>query len=455
MTTKTTVDMPQGLWRDFREAMLAQRDHREELLGLMFCSRQHLSDGTIRLFPRTWCVPDSACYSHRGIAGLELDQDVHRYLLEAHLRPGMDVLHVHTHPGDAMPEFSAVDDENERGYARSLRDCGVDSALLSGVFDEHMTKGRWRSWYSDRAATVAEDVEARIGWTGVERTSDAQETTVPETLLRQQVFGDRFRSTLAGLHVALVGCGGIGSVFVEQATRLGVHRWTLVDPDVVELSNLNRLPGATRAMAANRWSKVRYASHLVRRGAHVTPEIRQIRADLGGRRARVAKAVAEADLIVVATDNHASRIAAQRVASMYSRPLLSLGSDISVSADGGVRVLARATMVPPSPEWCLVCGGIVDPQEAAREQAPASVRATLAEAGYLPGVAAPGVFWVNSLAASFGAQILSGMVGGWIDQSQGLDWIIAGGQQQTLLGLQHAKSECYFCSAGGLAGGGG
>jgi bacteriocin biosynthesis cyclodehydratase domain-containing protein len=41
-------------------------------------------------------------------------------------------------------------------------------------------------------------------------------------------------------HVAVLGCGGLGSWAVQALALSGIGRLTLIDPDVVELSNLNR-----------------------------------------------------------------------------------------------------------------------------------------------------------------------------------------------------------------------
>jgi len=48
------------------------------------------------------------------------------------------------------------------------------------------------------------------------------------------------RTRLAGAHVAIVGCGGLGSNAAAMLVRSGVGELTLVDFDVVEESNLNR-----------------------------------------------------------------------------------------------------------------------------------------------------------------------------------------------------------------------
>jgi len=48
------------------------------------------------------------------------------------------------------------------------------------------------------------------------------------------------RARLANSHVALVGCGGLGSNAASMLVRAGVGELTLIDFDVVEESNLNR-----------------------------------------------------------------------------------------------------------------------------------------------------------------------------------------------------------------------
>lgn len=45
---------------------------------------------------------------------------------------------------------------------------------------------------------------------------------------------------LSNLSVLVVGCGGVGGYAIESLVRLGVNNLTLVDNDVVDISNFNR-----------------------------------------------------------------------------------------------------------------------------------------------------------------------------------------------------------------------
>ncbi|MCJ2183073.1 HesA/MoeB/ThiF family protein [Novosphingobium sp. 1949] len=72
--------------------------------------------------------------------------------------------------------------------------------------------------------------------------------------------GGAGQAALARAHVVLVGCGGIGSPALQYLAAAGVGRLTLVDDDVVDVSNLQRQTiftpsdiGAPKAEAAAEW----------------------------------------------------------------------------------------------------------------------------------------------------------------------------------------------------------
>ncbi|WP_176399804.1 HesA/MoeB/ThiF family protein [Novosphingobium sp. B 225] len=73
-------------------------------------------------------------------------------------------------------------------------------------------------------------------------------------------IGGAGQVALAQAHVVLVGCGGIGSPALQYLAGAGIGRLTLIDSDVVELSNLQRQTiytpadiGRSKAEVAAQW----------------------------------------------------------------------------------------------------------------------------------------------------------------------------------------------------------
>lgn len=60
---------------------------------------------------------------------------------------------------------------------------------------------------------------------------------------KQELFkgiGKKGQSLIARAHIAIIGCGALGSGAAELLTRAGVKKVTLIDRDFIELSNLQR-----------------------------------------------------------------------------------------------------------------------------------------------------------------------------------------------------------------------
>jgi len=55
-----------------------------------------------------------------------------------------------------------------------------------------------------------------------------------------RVYGKQNRIRLANAHVCVVGIGGVGSWVVEALVRSGIGQLTIIDPDDIAASNINR-----------------------------------------------------------------------------------------------------------------------------------------------------------------------------------------------------------------------
>ena len=60
-----------------------------------------------------------------------------------------------------------------------------------------------------------------------------------------QGIGTEGLERLRNAKVAVVGCGGVGSAAADYLARSGIGYLRLIDQDIVDLSNLHRLHGAS------------------------------------------------------------------------------------------------------------------------------------------------------------------------------------------------------------------
>ena len=80
---------------------------------------------------------------------------------------------------------------------------------------------------------------------------------------RQNFLGIDSDKVLGSATVAFAGLGGGGSHAVQQAAHLGIGNFVLIDPDIIEESNLNRLIGGTIFDVRRKRRKVDIAKRLI------------------------------------------------------------------------------------------------------------------------------------------------------------------------------------------------
>jgi molybdopterin-synthase adenylyltransferase len=420
----------------------------DEALGFLLCDKVRLRSED-RYVVKEWLVPRSDECVAQSSGGVSLSSTAHRALLDRLLQSGLSPVHLHTHPGDGIPRFSGIDDHYEASYAKALDRLPSRPNLLSGVYNYSMTQARFRAW----SAGGSEELNVQRSWL---RPRPASEDTVgqaqiSELFARQKVFGEAASRDMESIVIGLVGAGGLGAIFAEYLARLGVRRWILVDPDHLERTNLNRAPFATSQMARENVAKVEHVRQLIERFWASKASIRCIVGAIPDDRSTLA--LKRADIIVVATDNHQSRLDAIKFALKIGKPLLSIGSYIEKSdPDIPPRIFGRVTLAPLSGGWCLACCGAISLQQAAIEQADPVTSERLHQAGYIAGVNAPAVYWVNGATAGIAAGVIHGMIAGFGVSPEGLDHVI-NYTRGTWLNLEHdIDYNCYICGIGETVG---
>ncbi|MGA2833646.1 MAG: ThiF family adenylyltransferase [Terracidiphilus sp.] len=181
---------------------------------------------------------------------------------------------------------------------------------------------------------------------------------------QSRAFGARSTEDLARLRVGIVGCGGTGSAVASLLSRSGVSQFLLIDPDRVDITNLNRLHFSTRADAiAHRYkvdvvgdaiAEIGLARSVVRINRHAdSPECRDpLRA---------------CDVIFGCTDDHLGRNFLNRLAYFYMIPVIDMGVLIDPNEQGGYDCFdGRVTVIQPGYP-CQVCRHLISPQKMLEE----------------------------------------------------------------------------------------
>jgi len=123
---------------------------------------------------------------------------------------------------------------------------------------------------------------------------------------------------LKAASIAVIGAGGIGSAVIPALAGAGIGKLTIVDSDVVELSNLHRQPLFSEIDAGR--SKAELAAAFARRLNHFV-DARQVRERIDATNAQ--QLLGDHELVIDGSDNFATRLAVSDACVSLGIPLVS------------------------------------------------------------------------------------------------------------------------------------
>ena len=278
-------------------------------------------------------------------------------VLDRALKANAGVAVLHSHPGPGWQALSGMDDDTERNIvAPFIRETGLPLLGLTMGSD-----GTWsaRFWQESGRGRIAPAHCTDVRRVGPHRTgADWAPRAYPPYARRPSLvrtidsWGIDAQARLARTHVCVVGAGSVGSIVLECLARTGFEQITVIDPDLVEDRNLDRLIYADRHCLG--LPKAELAAARLRRVATARrPVVRPV--PLSIRTERAYRLAADADVIVCCVDNAEAREVLNHLAYANCLPLI----------DGGVLVESRERLL--SAKWrvhligpdmqCLRCRG--------------------------------------------------------------------------------------------------
>jgi molybdopterin/thiamine biosynthesis adenylyltransferase len=375
---------------------------------------------------------DPACYLRRSRTSIVIDPRAKNALYSRFVEsPYTGLINCHSHPFDhGVVHFSGTDDVDDlremawqydqlpRGK-RALGQKGVVHAL-SMVFGQQSLAARgYRPGLPTTLPAIAQ-VQV-LGETMRILTPTGGKSQPPLTAQARatydrqiMAFGEEGQKALASLQIAIIGLGGIGSILSEGLCRLGARSLTLVDPDYLGQSNLNRWQGAHPEDVGQLKVKV-----LAKRLKAMIPGMRITSIASPLTTSKALTALKACDVLIGAVDNHLARFALNRISVQYLIPYLDAATVITKGeCNNQMELLSRLGVVVPGTTACLSCSQIAyyDHEEIAPHLYDPQTRKQLIASGYIqdhPEVASPAVMPLNMLAASMVLTELLNLVTGF------------------------------------------
>lgn len=309
------------------------------------------------------------------------------------------IVTIHSHP-EGADQFSPIDNNNDRvlfssvcGWFDDDRPNGSAIMLPDGSMVARTCNGN-RFTAIDTVCVAGDDIQL---WKHNNKRAE-----IPDYATRiAQTFGKGTLNLLRQMKVGVIGCSGTGSVIVELLARNCVGNLVLVDPDVVEKKNLNRIVNARNNDADQASPKAKVLKKAVEAmGTGVTVDA--CYADTYGN--QVLEKLIECDALFGCVDSALGRYHLDCMASAYLIPYFDVGVGLVADRDGSIsQADATAHYVHPESPGLLDRGVYTSEQVTAEgwKRDNEAYYEQQKTAGYLQGVAEdqPAVLSVNMQAA--------------------------------------------------------
>jgi molybdopterin/thiamine biosynthesis adenylyltransferase len=268
----------------------------------------------------------------------------------AELRAGAVL--VHAHPGGGPPRPSETDARSGAAFLQFLRRRCPDTAHgLLVVADTTITGIIETATNNSRVArVVAAGIPLRSWDSESEAASDDDEGEDRQLL----AIGAAAQKRLAEATIAVLGNSGGGSHVTQQLIHAGAGELIVIDPDVVEITNLRRLVGATIDDL-----EVPKPEIAVRTAAAVRPTVKVIPLAEAFPSTTTINALRRVDVIIGCLDGWDVRDDLNTFAVRHRIPYIDIGIAVAGPTEHlGMRVGGQIAVVTPDGP-CLRCMGLV------------------------------------------------------------------------------------------------
>ena len=387
-----------------------------EAVAILLCARRAGAQRQRLVVREVWPVM-SHWYQDCSADGVTWSTDALEPILDIAELDGLSLVKVHSHPG-GYPKFSATDDFADQRLLPAVRDWmdedrphGSAVMLPDGQLFGRVLNDEDKFQPFDLITVVGDDI--RMWFANAPGAEDGDFCAS-----HAQAFGRGTNDILRGLTVAVVGCSGTGSPVIEQLARLGIKRLILVDDDIVEDRNLNRILHSTQAHATNEIAKVEVVAKGIR-SIGLNTDVIAVNANLA--EPETVDVVAEADIVIGCMDSVEGRYLLNRLATYYTLPYFDIGVRLVADGTSGIEEICGTIHYVQPGRSSLVSRELFSMSDVAadglRRRDPGAYRQQIQD-GYIRGASEqrPAVISVNMYAASLAINELLARLHGYRDE---------------------------------------
>lgn len=324
-----------GKMYDSIKSHLFPGDNKEAIV-IALCGRCSREEGEILLIHKLIEIPHDKCFIRETDLVQWPTEIIVPYLEEA-IKRGWAVVKIHSHP-NGYPKFSSTDDKSDidlfdsiYGWFDSDMPHGSMIMLPDGSMFGRIVTPDLSFITFDRVSIIGDDLRF---WDSNDNFIEEERGFAKRTA---QTFGSGTTQLLKRLKVGVVGCSGTGSPTIEQLVRLGVGTIVMVDPDVIEEKNLNRILNTTKEDAKRRASKVEVLKSTYDRVGLGT-KIIAFNENIYDNQ-NIINCLMQCDVLFGCVDSVDGRHLLNQISSFYLIPYFDLGVKIIADGKGGIEQL--------------------------------------------------------------------------------------------------------------------
>lgn len=400
-------------------------DHPKEGAVFLLVGRKNIGSTEELIVRRIVKIPKSE-YRAQENFHLEISPRAINGLIALCEENGLGVILCHSHPSDSP--YSPSDDRGEKRIAETIWKFVPSAPIGSLLIFPNGMRGRiWKQSEGSHPVSTVMIVGRCIRAIKVDgnvRSTHANDNGIYDRQIL--AFGKGGQQILSKARVAIVGLGGTGSPTAEQLVRMGVQDFVLIDPDILDPSNITRVYGSYYSDIQGWWAKPWLwfkrekskvdiiAKHLKR----INPKVKINAIRYSVVNSDACQSLLDRDVIFCCTDEHWGRSVVNQIAYQYVIPVINMGVRID-AREGRIRGAKGDVHVLRPGKPCLWCYEFLNADRIYAESLPPNERSSLLREGYVENIdtAAPSVIPLTTAISSHAVNVFLQLMTDFLGQA--------------------------------------